>query len=59
MALIGLRIAANANAATLHHFSNEFPLSNAEKFFEGYVDRANRKNSSERRGLDDSRIRGC
>ena len=59
MALIGLRFAAQANAATLHHFSVSDALPDAEKFFDGYVERANNKNSSERRGLDDSRIRGA
>lgn len=59
MSLIGLRIAANANAATLHHFSVSDPLPDAEKFFEGYVERANKKETSERRGLDESRIKGA
>jgi len=59
MGLVGLRIAAQANSATLHHFSVSDQLPDAEQFFDGYVDRANRKESSERRGLDDSRIRGA
>lgn len=59
MALIGLKIAAQANAATLHHFSTEAPLPDAEKFFDGYVDRANDPNSSERKHLNESRIKGA
>jgi hypothetical protein len=59
MALTGLRIAAQSNAATLHHFSTSDKLPDPDKFFEGYVERANKKDSSERRGLDDSRIHGA
>ena len=57
MSLIGLKLASNANQATLHHFSVQHELSGAEEFFEGYVERAN-SYETERRGLDDSRIRG-
>jgi hypothetical protein len=56
MALTGLRLAAEANNASLHHFSSPEELYNPEKFFEGYVKRANDPNSSERKGLDDAKI---
>ena len=58
MALIGLKIAAQANAATLHHFSTDYPLSEPDKFFKGYIERAQKYDGSERRGLEDARIRG-
>lgn len=57
MSLIGLRLAAQANAATIHHFSIEVPLPDADQFFEGYVERANEPHSSERKGLNESIIR--
>jgi len=56
MALIGLKIAAQTNQATLHHFSCAFPLDDADQFFDGYVERANICNH-ERKGLNDARIR--
>lgn len=57
MSLIGLKLAAQANQATLHHFSCEHELTGAEKFFEGYVERANKYNT-EREGLKNAQIRG-
>ena len=57
MALIGMKLAASANMATLHHFSVEHELSNAEEFFEGLVHRAN-ISEKERKQLNDSRVRG-
>ena len=58
MALIGMRLAAQANSATVHHFSLEYSIDDAEEFFVGYVARANDPNSRERKGLSDSLIRG-
>lgn len=57
MALTGLKLAASANMATLHHFSTEVELIDAEKFFEGLVQRAN-TSDKERKQLKDARIRG-
>lgn len=58
MGLIGMKIAAQSNNATLHHFSSSVELPDADKFFDGYVERANVPDSKEMRGLDDSRIKG-
>lgn len=58
MSLVGLKIAAQANAVTLHHFSVPNMLHDADKFFEGYIKRAQRYDGDERRGLHDARIRG-
>jgi hypothetical protein len=58
MTLIGIKIAARANNATLHHFSSSYELPNAEKFFDDYVERANIVNSKEMKGLDSARIKG-
>lgn len=56
MSLIGLKLAAQTNHATIHHFSSPCPIPDAEKFFEGYVDRAN-KNKHEREGLLNAAVR--
>ena len=58
MSMIGLKMAAQANDTTLHHFSCEWPIHGAEKFFEGYVERAN-KFDKELKGLKDAEIRGA
>ena len=58
MGLIGMRLAAQSNSATLHHFSSSYELPDAEKFFDGYVERANILNSTEMKGLDNARIKG-
>lgn len=53
----GLRMAAMANHATLHHFSSEFELENYDDWFVDFVKRAN-KYREERIKLFDSQIRG-
>jgi hypothetical protein len=55
--LWGLKMAAMVNHATLHHFSCEVELTDANEFFEGFVKRAN-KFESERRKLHESKIGG-
>jgi len=57
MSMIGLKIAAQANQATIHHFSSEWEVKESENFFDGLVSRANKKDSRERKQLDDSIIR--
>lgn len=57
ISFIALKIAAQANQATLHHFSCKEKVSDAENFFEGYVERANKYNT-ERKGLKNAKIRG-
>jgi len=56
MSLIGLKLAAQTNQATLHHFSCKHELAYAEKFFEEYVERAN-KYETEKKGLRNAQIR--
>jgi hypothetical protein len=58
MALTGLKMAAQANHATLHHFSSEVEMLDAEEYFEWLVDFANKPESEERKKLDESRIKG-
>lgn len=55
--IYSLKMAAMANHATLHHFSSEIELPNANEFFEGLVNRAN-KYKEEKQKLNESRIRG-
>lgn len=40
--IVGVRIAASANQATLHHFSSEVAIPDADKFFNDLVKRANK-----------------
>jgi hypothetical protein len=53
----GLRMAANANMATLHHFSSEFELVGVDEFFTNFVKEAN-TNGYVRSKLLDAKIRG-
>jgi hypothetical protein len=57
VALSGMRMAAAANHATLHHFSSESEIPDYENWFEGYVKSAN-KSKSTKRQLMDARIKG-
>ena len=52
--LYGLKLSAQANQATIHHFTTEFETE--AKFFESLVDLAN-VSKSQRELLDKSRIR--
>ena len=54
--LYGLQLAARVNQASLHHFSSEFEIPEYENFFEGFVKRANKKDSEEMKKLHESRI---
>jgi hypothetical protein len=54
--ITGLKLAAQANEATLHHFSSEYKIT--DDWFKGFVENANSDEISERK-LDDARIRGC
>jgi hypothetical protein len=56
LSLIGLKMAAEVNQATLHHFSTEIKLPDPEKFFCHFVNSANIESSSERKKLNASRI---
>ncbi|MCF8019865.1 MAG: hypothetical protein K9L62_10740 [Vallitaleaceae bacterium] len=56
-AITGLKIAAYANQATLHHFSSEFEFDNPDEVFESFVKSANISEST-RRQLDEARIGG-
>lgn len=56
MSIFGLKMACEANQATIHHFSCEIKLDNADNFFEGLVERAN-KNEREKQQLNDSNLR--
>ena len=53
----GLRMAAMANNATLHHFSSEFKLEDYDSWFVNFVKRAN-KYRDERIKLFDAKIGG-
>lgn len=55
VALSGLKMAAAANEATLHHFSSEFEIP--EDWWEGFVKNCNRIESM-RKQLDESRMPG-
>ncbi len=57
VSLSGMRMAASANQATLHHFSSEYEIVDFKTFFDGYVKNAN-KSKSMRKGLMDARITG-
>lgn len=57
VALSGLKMAASANEATLHHFSSESEIPDYENWFAGYVKNAN-KSKSIKRTLMDARIKG-
>lgn len=57
VAITGLKMASSANQATLHHFSSEYEIPDAEEWFEGFVKNAN-KIESMRRQLDEARIPG-
>lgn len=57
VAITGLKMAASANQATLHHFSSEFEIEDSEEWFEGFVKSANNSESI-RRQLDGARIGG-
>lgn len=57
VALSGMRLAANANNATLHHFSSISKIPDHESFFEGYVKNAN-KSKSIKKALMDAKIKG-
>lgn len=57
VALTGIRLAANANDATLHHFSSVSKIPDHESFFEGYVKSAN-KSKSMKKALMDAKIKG-
>jgi hypothetical protein len=57
VALSGLKMAASANEATLHHFSSESEIPYYEDWFEGYVKSANTSKSTKRQ-LIDAKIKG-
>lgn len=50
-----MRAAARINNCTVHHFSTEFEIPDAEKYFDNMVDRAN-KYKYERNLLEESKI---
>ena len=53
--ITSLHHAAKINMCTLHHFSSEYELPDADKFFSNMVKRANRF-KKEKKQLNDSRI---
>jgi hypothetical protein len=55
VAINGLKLAASANQATLHHFSCEFEIP--DDWWEGYINNANSVESI-REQLDAARING-
>lgn len=55
--IYGLKLAAASNNATLHHFSSEYNIPDAEEWFDGFVNNCN-KIESMREQLDDARMPG-
>jgi hypothetical protein len=55
--ITGLKLAAYANQATLHHFSSEFEFENPDELFGMLVESANISDST-RRQLDEAKIGG-
>ena len=50
MALIGMKMAAKANHATLHHFSSEYAIE--ENWFETFVKKANTNKVTKKKLMD-------
>lgn len=50
MALIGMKMAAQANHAILHHFSSKYKIE--EDWFETFVDQANRNKLTKKKLMD-------
>lgn len=57
MSLAGVKVAADINSATIHHFSVEIEIPNSEQYFTSFVDRANNPKSVERKQLNESRCK--
>ncbi len=52
MCLHGMKLSAQANEASLHHFSSGFEISGYEEWFYTYVDNANISKSTKEQLLD-------